>query len=638
MTPASTASDLAPASEDRPVRGEDNQLLECSLVVPCYNEEAALTSCLDALVDAPLPPGAVWREWIVANDASTDRTAEVALAWMATHPGVPARVRENPHRTGKALLLEETRSRLESEPGDLVLVVCDADGEVVNEALRLLLGAFVEDRQLAVAWGWNTPAGPRRGRLASRFQVVVTEELARAAGPAAAPAFGRLFALRPKQLKGFIWRAGLISDDTILAEYVRRAGSPRRLIPGATISILPARGYRDFYLQTHRFFASREAIREEGLEGPRNKDDRGLSSARRTVAAVLRAARREPLGLPAYVIARGVVAVLNQTTPAAFQDRWETSTSTKDSFRRGEQAGVPGRHAVEPSESRRAMDAVGRTQSAADSLRLAWAKSAAALRLARRCEHGLRTAAIIALGYLPGTARLLPSDLVVTAQSGPTLRAARVSASYSPVIEVLVDNAYRLERLPWEESRSATLRVVDIGAHVGSFAVTLASRYPRATVTCFEPAPETVAYLERNIRTNGLEDRVIFHQAAVGAAAGTARLLRTAAGSCEATLEPALAPEGTKGIDVPVVDVETAFSLGGPPDLVKLDCEGGEYEIVLESDAALWESVRCILLEYHPVPGHSWSQLRAHLARLGFRVGWHDPGRIPGLGMAQLLR
>jgi FkbM family methyltransferase len=431
--------------------------------------------------------------------------------------------------------------------------------------------------------------------------------------------------MRPKKLDGFHWREGLISDDIILAEHVRASGAPHRLVIGATIAILPAAGYRDFYLQTHRFIASRAAIRAAGLEAPRIAS-RGRLRRREVAAAVGRAVCREPLGLPAYVLARTVAAVTQYLDPEHFGDRWTTSRSTKGST-------------WEAGHSSRAT-----ARSSGTSIRflrpvfVPWAKLAAAIRLTRRCEHGARTAAVIALGRIPGTARFLPRDLVVTARSGPTLRAPRAIESYSPLVEVMGNDCYHFGRLPWERRRDANLRVLDVGAHVGAFAVTLAARYPEAMFTCFEPAPESYSYLEQNAAANGLAARISCHRAAVGTTAGTARLLRSGAASSEATLVPALAPAGAEAIAVPVVDLATAISIGGPPDLVKLDCEGGEYEIVLKSDPCLWESVHCLLLEYHPVPGQSWAELETHLHGLGFRTAWHEPGRFPDLGTAMLQR
>jgi len=265
-------------------------------------------------------------------------------------------------------------------------------------------------------------------------------------------------------------------------------------------------------------------------------------------------------------------------------------------------------------------------------------KLLATIQVARRCRNWPQVTAVIAGGHLPEAGRFLPQDLTFRCRAGPTLRTARAPSSYLPVLEVVMEDAYHLSRLPWSGTPNALIRVLDVGAHVGAFAVTLAARYPRARVACFEPSPEAGEYLAANISANDLSDRVYWHRAAVGPHAGTARLLREVAGSCGSSLFPELAPEATSGIAVEVIDLATAFAASGGPQLVKLDCEGGEYGIVFDSDPALWESVHCVLLEYHPVRGHSWTELQTRFARLGFRTSWHDPGEAPGLGMAMLIR
>jgi len=82
------------------------------------------------------------------------------------------------------------------------------------------------------------------------------------------------------------------------------------------------------------------------------------------------------------------------------------------------------------------------------------------------------------------------------------------------------------------------------------------------------------------------------------------------AGSCSSTLVPALAPGDAEWLEVPVEDLAAAIAESGAPDLVKLDCEGGGYEIVLVSDPVFRASVCCVLLEYHPV---LWASVRCVL-------------------------
>lgn len=70
---------------------------------------------------------------------------------------------------------------------------------------------------------------------------------------------------------------------------------------------------------------------------------------------------------------------------------------------------------------------------------------------------------------------------------------------------------------------------------------------------------------------------------------------------------------------------------------MKLDCEGAEYGIVLDSRRESWEGVRHVVLEYHPVAGHSWAELERRFNDLGLEVVVHLP-RAGDFGVAHLSR
>ena len=60
---------------------------------------------------------------------------------------------------------------------------------------------------------------------------------------------------------------------------------------------------------------------------------------------------------------------------------------------------------------------------------------------------------------------------------------------------------------------------MDIGANIGSYTL-LASGVCKARTIAFEPDPDTMAFLRRNIDINNLHANVVLEQAAVGAEEG----------------------------------------------------------------------------------------------------------------------
>jgi FkbM family methyltransferase len=135
-------------------------------------------------------------------------------------------------------------------------------------------------------------------------------------------------------------------------------------------------------------------------------------------------------------------------------------------------------------------------------------------------------------------------------------------------------------------------RVLDLGGNIGLFALHALGLWPNAHVTSYEPDPVNAAVARRSLEVNALHDRWEVVEAAAGAAPGTVRF---AAGQ-DALSHVVADGEDGSAIDVRIDDVLAAV---GGADLVKLDVEGGEWDIV--SDPRFVAAPpRALVLEYHP--------------------------------------
>ena len=142
-------------------------------------------------------------------------------------------------------------------------------------------------------------------------------------------------------------------------------------------------------------------------------------------------------------------------------------------------------------------------------------------------------------------------------------------------------------------------RVVDVGANIGAFS--LWAEQLGADVTAFEPEPKTYASLVANVAGR----RVSPTQAAlVGEAVPAVRLYLSDVRSTRHTL---LAKEIESGaplrdfIDVPTVTI--ADVVGEGCDLLKLDCEGAEFEALLRADDETLRRAQRLVVEYHRIGG-----------------------------------
>jgi FkbM family methyltransferase len=229
-------------------------------------------------------------------------------------------------------------------------------------------------------------------------------------------------------------------------------------------------------------------------------------------------------------------------------------------------------------------------------------------------------------------------DLIVRTRTGLVLHCPNHPLDRWPIFEVMADDAYHLGDLTKLDSFES-LTVLDIGAHVGAFALAVARRFPHCTVVCYEPNPRLAPYLRRNVRANGMTERISVEQRAVGAVPGRALLYDA---GCASTILPGLRSTSLSATtEVEVVAFEEVMSrLGERVQLVKLDCEGSEYGIVLDTPGVAWRGVERVVLEYEePVAGRSWPVLRRGLEGLGFEVRWHERRpEEPDIGMAYLVR
>ena len=156
---------------------------------------------------------------------------------------------------------------------------------------------------------------------------------------------------------------------------------------------------------------------------------------------------------------------------------------------------------------------------------------------------------------------------------------------------------------------------VDIGANTGTFTI-LASAVCKARSICFEPASETAANLQKNIRENALQDRVIVHEAVVGANQDTV-LFTVGLDATNRVAKPH--DQNTRRVSQVRLDDILA---GETPRLIKVDVEGYEEEVLKGADRILsGESLLAIELE--TVSESTAEKLRGH----GFTRMYYDPFR-----------
>lgn len=239
-----------------------------------------------------------------------------------------------------------------------------------------------------------------------------------------------------------------------------------------------------------------------------------------------------------------------------------------------------------------------------------------AFRALTEYRNGFAVLGALARGSAPATGVL---------RDGTEITAPEIRTLLATVHEVVRDRAYTPAELPIGPADV----VVDIGAHVGTFTLH-AARATAGAVHAYEPMPENVALLRRNVERNGAAN-VSVHQAAVGDREGSCRMRRGeySVGGALAAIGGAAGAE----LEVPMVTLAAILRENRLEriDFLKVDCEGAEGAF-LSAGAELLPKVGKIAVEYHD----GWSELdHEELAELlrgaGFRVRVR-PDRDPRFG------
>jgi len=198
--------------------------------------------------------------------------------------------------------------------------------------------------------------------------------------------------------------------------------------------------------------------------------------------------------------------------------------------------------------------------------------------------------------------------------------------------EVLIDETYR-DVLPLLHKRD--IRLVDIGANLGSFTLWAHRTIGIHEAFCFEPEEDSFRLLNFNFYLNNFFAAKTL-KCAVGGEERTITLtLRKANPAATSIYEDIITSPPTEGAtkSVPVVNLANWLcGVDGNFDLLKVDCEGAEWEIVRKTDPRIFVRFRVLVAEVHDDPEHRQpaSEFRELVENLGYRTVRSD-NRVQGL-------
>jgi len=169
------------------------------------------------------------------------------------------------------------------------------------------------------------------------------------------------------------------------------------------------------------------------------------------------------------------------------------------------------------------------------------------------------------------------------------------------------------------------MTVIDIGSHVGYYSLLFAKCVgPTGRVFSFEPLPENLALLRKNVQLNKLTN---VHSLSYALFSRAGELSLSVPSESPNSGDGSVIHErGSKHVLVPAITLDSfCASANIQPDILKMDVEGAEYDVLLGAQETISKCRPKLLIELHHFDGN----VAAHpvpdlLAGWSYQIQWID--------------
>ena len=227
-----------------------------------------------------------------------------------------------------------------------------------------------------------------------------------------------------------------------------------------------------------------------------------------------------------------------------------------------------------------------------------------------------------------GLNRLAPTGLIEVKVAAGDL------AGFTILLDMQIDKDYWLGT--YEPELQSALRelipaaavIFDVGANIGYVSLLLTKAAGKAgRVFAFEALPSNVEQLRRNLALNGMEAQVTVVASAVAQTPGPVRfLVHSSGGMGKAAGSAGRDDRYQSEVTVPGISLDVfVYGQGNPPpQVVKMDIEGGEVLALPGMRRVLAEARPLMLMELHGPEScrAAWEILIA----AGYEICWMRPG------------
>jgi FkbM family methyltransferase len=187
------------------------------------------------------------------------------------------------------------------------------------------------------------------------------------------------------------------------------------------------------------------------------------------------------------------------------------------------------------------------------------------------------------------------------------------------------------QKLPKHNLEVENPVVIDIGANVGYFTAFALAKLKHPKILAYEPIPRNFRELKDNI--DPLKQNVTLVNMAVSCRKGDLILKLNNDQNITTSASIFDNPYGQDELVVKTTTLEEIMSEHqlSKIDILKMDCEGAEYEIIYNTPVEVFRNIQCITMETHQgtEPRQNTDSIAGYLKELGYQVHLtHKPSSV----------
>ena len=162
--------------------------------------------------------------------------------------------------------------------------------------------------------------------------------------------------------------------------------------------------------------------------------------------------------------------------------------------------------------------------------------------------------------------------------------------------------------------------IVDIGAHVGYFTLFAAKKATEGKIIAFEPSIESFLGFKENIKINNFKN-IIQEKTAIAKVKGKQTLYVNDEDAISNTIYKQNKNLNKEEVEcISLQDIFEKYELK-KIDFLKMDCEGAEYEIIMNAKSSILNKIQKIAMEIHEeIVPYTKEVIIENLKKHGFNV------------------